>query len=98
MPIRTTRQILATLRCSRDISALPLLSQYVTPVWTIDRRKWDLRLYLLIASIEPLIVLWRPGYLQASMEPFRMGSSRVAVHVTNPQQGELMTTNWSEFL
>ena len=96
--IRTTLEVKASLSC-RDAKATPLLlSQYVTPVWTIRGRKWDVRVYLLIVSTNPLVAMWRPGYLQSSMEQFYIKSKDPAVHITNPHFSQGKTKDWGEFL
>ena len=75
-----------------------ILSQYVAPVWQIRGRKWDTRLYLLVASTDPLVVFWREGYLQASMKRFDINSRDKAVHITNPHFAEKLTQDANDFL
>lgn len=36
----------------------------------IDKRKWDFRSFILIASTDPLLVFYIPGYLRFSLLEF----------------------------
>eukprot|EP00928_Gymnodinium_smaydae_P041284 TRINITY_DN27952_c0_g2_i1.p1 TRINITY_DN27952_c0_g2~~TRINITY_DN27952_c0_g2_i1.p1 ORF type:complete len:474 (+),score=39.50 TRINITY_DN27952_c0_g2_i1:52-1473(+) len=95
--VRSTEAIIPEHMCGNTSSPM-LLSEYITPVWLIDERKWDSRHFILIASIKPLVVFWRTGYMQMSMRPFDIDSSDMDVHVTNPHLATKYTTDWSQFL
>ena len=51
---------------------LPLLAQhYVHNPLTLDRQnKFDFRMYMLIASVDPLIVFYHDGFLRVSLETY----------------------------
>ena len=43
-----------------------IASLEVPNLWVIDDRKWDHRVYVLVASIRPYVLLFRPGHLRFS--------------------------------
>lgn len=49
----------------------------------IKDRKFDIRLFLIIMSFDPLIVFFRHGYLRRSMTPFNAKGSDLSIHLTN---------------
>ena len=51
-------------RCPRDTAVASL---EVPNIWTINNRKWDNRIYILVPSIEPYIILFREGHLRFSV-------------------------------
>jgi len=74
-----------------------LLTQYVTPVWTLEGRKWDMRTYMLIASVSPLVAFWFPGELKVCTKPFELHSNDLLRHITNTALGREQTSDWSTF-
>ena len=48
----------------------------VPRMWTLGSRKFDQRLYVLIPSLDPLIILVRPGYLRVSGAVYMRGRQR----------------------
>jgi len=44
-----------------------IASLEVPNIWTINGRKWDNRIYVLVPSIQPLVVLFRAGHLRFSV-------------------------------
>lgn len=51
-------------QCPRDTAVASL---EVPNIWTINNRKWDNRIYVLVPSIEPYIILFRQGHLRFSV-------------------------------
>jgi hypothetical protein len=75
----------ATALCPRKYIA----SLNVEEPMLLDGRKFDNRVYLLVASVNPLLVLVRPGHLRVSA--LRYNASQLdpplAMHITNPSFG-----------
>lgn len=61
-----------------------IVQRYITSPLLIDRRKFDLRVYLLIARTDPLLAFYHDGYLRIAIEPYQASqfSNRFA-HITN---------------
>ena len=64
-----------------------LVQSYITNPYLLDGKKFDVRVYCLIARTAPSpIVLYHPGYARLSLEAFTLDDSRLGdrfVHLTN---------------
>ncbi len=64
-----------------------ILSKYIENPMLIENRKFDLRVFVLIASANPLVVLFHPGYLKRSLVEFDkavlVGDQAKMMHITN---------------
>lgn len=60
-----------------------IAQKYITQPFLIDSKKFDFRAYLVIASMDPLIVLYHDGYIKLSVEKYNLTSDDLAVHLTN---------------
>jgi hypothetical protein len=57
---------------------------YITNPLLLDRQnKFDFRVYMLVASTNPLIVYYHDGFLRVSLETYDKYSSDKSVHLTN---------------
>jgi len=57
---------------------------YITNPLLLDRNnKFDFRVYMLVASTNPLIVYYHDGFLRVSLETYDKHSSDKSVHLTN---------------
>ncbi len=79
------------IRVLEDAGEVPfgedwLVQDYLDRPHLLDGRKYVLRLYLLIASIEPLrVYLYRDGFVKLASEPYSTGDfDNLFAHLTNP--------------
>jgi len=49
----------------------------------IDGHKFDFRIYMLIASTDPLTLFYHDGFLRVSLLKFEKNSTEKSVHFTN---------------
>ena len=49
----------------------------------IHGKKFDIRCYMLISSVKPLIILYHPGYVRLSMFDFDPNDGNLLTHLTN---------------
>eukprot|EP00331_Platyophrya_macrostoma_P002944 CAMPEP_0176429350 /NCGR_PEP_ID=MMETSP0127-20121128/13665_1 /TAXON_ID=938130 /ORGANISM="Platyophrya macrostoma, Strain WH" /LENGTH=432 /DNA_ID=CAMNT_0017811151 /DNA_START=262 /DNA_END=1560 /DNA_ORIENTATION=- len=63
----------------------PLLAQrYIDNPLLLDKHnKFDFRMYMLVASVDPLIVYYHDGFLRVSLETYDKYSNDRNVHLTN---------------
>eukprot|EP00400_MALV-I_sp_L67-5_P001298 gene1298-274_t len=61
-----------------------VIQRYVEDPLTIGNKKFDLRLYVLVTSFQPLVVwIYQAGFCRFSMEPYAMDVSNLTAHLTN---------------
>jgi len=42
----------------------------------LDKKKFDMRVYVFVASTAPYLVLFHPGYLRLSMNEYKTGNKK----------------------
>lgn len=57
--------------------------RYIERPLLINKKKFDLRCYLLISSVDPLMVFYHRGYVRLSMFDFDINEKNIQVHLTN---------------
>jgi len=60
-----------------------LFLSYIMNPLLINGKKFDIRCYMLISSVKPLIVLYHSGYLRLSMFDFDAQDQNLLTHLTN---------------
>lgn len=60
-----------------------IAQQYVGNTATFKGHKFDLRIYMLVASVNPLRVYYHDGFLRVSLEKYDKFSTVPGVHITN---------------
>ncbi|XP_065890894.1 protein polyglycylase TTLL10-like isoform X2 [Dysidea avara] len=60
-----------------------IVQWYINNPLLLDQRKFDIRMYLLIVSARPYVVLWHQGYIRLSCLPYQCDSAELGVHLTN---------------
>lgn len=67
-----------------------LHDQYIAQIYIgnpllLDHKKFDFRVYMLIANMDPLMILYHDGFLRVSLLDFDQKSNDTMAHVTNTQ-------------
>ena len=73
--------LLRQMTCSlshHPFSVSKVIQRYITNPLLVHGRKVDLRAYLLVASTDPYIVLFRPGYVRLAMDQYDVKGKRLA--------------------
>jgi hypothetical protein len=80
----------STVRCCRrwratgPSSAVRLSSNsYISKPLLVDGKKFDIRCYMLISNVQPLLVFYHPGYIRLSMFDFDEHDDNLLTHLTN---------------
>jgi len=61
-----------------------IAQKYIANPLLLDRKnKFDIRVFLLVASTNPIIAFYHDGYLRVSVNPFDQTSKDSATHLTN---------------
>lgn len=60
-----------------------MVQKYVGRPFLINNKKFDFRAYLVIASMDPLIILYHDGFLRITLTDFDESSSDLTAHLTN---------------
>lgn len=65
-----------------------IAQKYISNPLLINNKKFDLRAYMLIASMDPLLILYHDGFLKFSAETYNKSSSNPESYLTNTQVAE----------
>ena len=60
-----------------------LVQQYITNPLLLDGHKFDFRIYMQIASTDPLTLYYHDGFLRVSLLNYDKNSKEKSVHFTN---------------
>lgn len=69
-------------KCTKKMSKF-IVQQYIQSPLLVEGRKFDFRVYMLIASMDPLIILYHDGFLRVSLMDYDPTSDDTMTHVTN---------------
>lgn len=76
----------------------PIVQEYITNPHLINKKKYDLRMYVYIKSIEPLVVfIYRDGLVRFASKPFSLDAETFAdpaIHITNSFQQAKVKQKW----
>ncbi|CAF0708512.1 unnamed protein product [Brachionus calyciflorus] len=80
-----------------------IIQKYIRNPLLINKRKFDIRCYMLVSNTKPLMVFYHQGYLRLSMNDFNNEDNNLITHLTNqffqkkdPQYKEIKEdTTWS---
>ena len=62
----------------------------------LDNRKFDMRVFVLVLSVKPLIVYYYDGYVRRSLSEYNPLSNDTKAHVTNQGHDKLNISNADE--
>eukprot|EP00164_Ancoracysta_twista_P000583 GFYU01000772.1.p1 GENE.GFYU01000772.1~~GFYU01000772.1.p1 ORF type:complete len:576 (-),score=169.02 GFYU01000772.1:777-2504(-) len=79
-----------TMECEERDQAHVLMQSQITGPLLVNQRKFDLRVFLLVASFKPLVMYYRDGYLRTSLVPYNETSTDQFVQLTNVAMVERM--------
>lgn len=81
-------EILETLKdgemCGKELNGY-ILQRYIQDPLLVYKRKFDFRVYMMILSMDPFIVLYHDGFLRVSLYSYDSNASDTMAHVTNTQ-------------
>ena len=60
-----------------------VIQKYIGNPLLVNEKKFDFRVYMLIANIDPLVILYFDGFLRVSLSEYDIASNNEAAHVTN---------------
>ena len=82
-----TRDYENGLKCGKNTKNIQI-QKYVPDLLLLQGHKFDFRVYLLIASTNPVIAYYHDGFLKLSVHPFELNSSNKEVHISNTHIAE----------
>lgn len=74
-----------------------IVQRYITNEWTFRGHKCDLRVYVLVASVEPLVVYYHDGIVRTAVglhDEENFDSRNRKAHLTNVSQNKQNRTAW----
>ena len=84
--LKDLNELKELIKKSKDENAIPdLLSRYLDKPHLINKKKYDLRIYVLVASFSPLrIYLYYNGLVRFASEEYQQGNyDNIYIHLTN---------------
>jgi tubulin polyglutamylase TTLL1 len=64
------------------------MQKYVPNVMTLDGFKFDFRIYMFIASVNPLIAYYHDGFLKLSLQKYNREADDLGIHLANTHVAE----------
>jgi len=68
---------------SGDFTGVLRLYRYISKPLLLDGKKFDLRVYMLIANTAPFVVLYRKGYVRLCIGDYQTDTDVMSSHLTN---------------
>ena len=65
-----------------------IAQRYISDPFLIKGRKFDFRAYMLIASMDPLMILFHDGFVRVTLDQYNSTSSDLSKHLTNLEVAE----------
>lgn len=75
------QEIISSVNCPWE--ELYIAQRYIKDPLLINNHKFDFRVYMFVASMDPLIVMYHDGFVRLSMSEFDPDSKDKSVHLTN---------------
>lgn len=75
-------------KSSKEIQKFSVIQQYLHNPLLIDKKKYDLRVYILIASVDPFVLLYQPGFARKCIVDYdltfeKFDTEQAFKHLTN---------------
>ena len=80
------QELLDSLQC--PTADMLIAQRYVENPFLINKKKFDFRAYLVIASMDPLMILYHDGFVKISLDDYDAESSDLTSHLTNTKVAE----------
>ena len=73
-----------------------IIQKYINNLLIINNKKMELRIYILIPSINPLIILYHDGVIRLTSKNFTMNDwDDKLIHITNVKQQNIYNSNYN---
>jgi hypothetical protein len=82
--------------CGKIIDNI-IAQKYISNPLLVNGHKFDFRIYLLIASTDPLIVFYHDGFLRISLSKYSKNSTEKSTHFTNTALSKKIANNPDAF-
>ena len=60
-----------------------MVQRYIERPLLLKNKKIDIRMYMLIASTAPFVVLYHPGYIRTCLEDYQLDDTSLTAHLNN---------------
>jgi hypothetical protein len=61
------------------------VQKYIPNPLLLNGHKFDFRVYLLVANLDPLIILYHDGFLRLAVDEYDQTSTSDTTHITNTE-------------
>lgn len=68
---------------SNNEDGFSLVQKYIEKPYLIDNKKFDFRMYPMMVSVSPLVVLYLNGYIRSTLTNYTLDDLNGSIHLTN---------------
>ena len=74
--------------CGKNMKSV-IVQRYIHNPLLVKNHKFDFRIYMMVASVNPMIVYYHDGFLRVSLFEYDVTKNEKAMHLTNTAQSRL---------